>query len=324
MKLACIFALAVITLQAQPAGRSKPGAAPRTADGHPDLQGIWTNATLTPLARPAQQADRATLTAEEALALEKRAAAVATTDARGATAEQDRDLAYNRLFIDRGSELAVVDGQKRSSLIVDPADGRVPALTAAARAKRAARLREMETFSGASVRPLGERCLVGFGSTSGPPMMPVLYNNNYQIVQTADAIMILVEMVHDVRTIRMNGSPHPPATVKLWLGDSIGHWESNTLVVDTTNFTGKTSFQGSGDGLRVVERFRMQDAETFIYRVTVEDPASFAGPMTVEYPFRMTAGPIFEYACHEGNYAMSDILGGARKQEAPGTERKNQ
>ena len=239
-----------------------------------------------------------------------------TTDARGATAEQDRDLAYNRLFIDRGSELAVVDGQKRASLVVDPPDGRVPALTAAARAKRAARLREMESFSGASVRPLGERCLVGFGSTSGPPMMPVLYNNNYQIVQTADAIMILVEMVHDVRTIRMNGGPHPPANVKLWLGESIGRWESDTLVVDTTNFTEKTGYQGSGDGLHVVERFRMQDAETFVYRVTVDDPASFARPMTLEYQFRSTAGPVFEYACHEGNYAMPDILGGARKSES--------
>jgi hypothetical protein len=163
-------------------------------------------------------------------------------------------------------------------------------------------------------RPVSERCLVGFGSTSGPPMMPVLYNNNYQIVQTPGAIMILVEMVHDVRVIRMNGN-HESPQIRRWLGDSIGHWESDTLVVDTTNFTDKTRFYGSSENLHVIERFQRIDQNTILYRVTIDDPTTWTKPWTMEYPFLETREPIYEYACHEGNYAMEDILGGARKIE---------
>lgn len=287
----------------------------RTADGHPDLQGIWTNATITPLERPGVFKGKPTLNDAEAKAYEKQTVENSNADQRGATAESDRDHAYNALFFDRGSELARVDGVKRTSLIIDPPEGTLPPLTTEARQRMAARARAAETFSGAEVRPLGERCLVGFGSTSGPPMLPVLYNNNYQIVQTPDAIMILVEMVHDVRVIRMNGSTHPPPGVRLWLGDSIGSWEGNTLVVDTSNFTDKTRFRGSGTNLHVVERFTPVGSGTMLYRATVEDPSSFARPFTVEYPFVATKGPVYEYACHEGNYAMTDILGGARKDD---------
>lgn len=145
-------------------------------------------------------------------------------------------------------------------------------------------------------------------------MLPVLYNNNYQIVQTPDAVMILVEMVHDVRIIRMNGT-HLPANVRQWLGDSIGHWDGDTLVVDTTNFTDKTRFRGSSENLHVIERFKRIDTGTILYRVTIDDPSTYTKQWTLEYPFRATAGPVFEYACHEGNYAMPDILGGARKAE---------
>jgi hypothetical protein len=171
------------------------------------------------------------------------------------------------------------------------------------------------TFNKVKDRPLSERCLVGFGSTSGPPMLPVLYNNNYQIVQTPDAVMILVEMVHDIRIIRMNGQ-HVPSNVRQWLGDSIGHWEGDTLVVDTTNFNDQTKFEGSSADLHVIERFRRVDANTILYRATIDDPSTFSKIWTVEYPFRAATGPVYEYACHEGNYAMSDILGGARKADA--------
>jgi len=176
-------------------------------------------------------------------------------------------------------------------------------------------MRSFNRYDSVKDRPLSERCIIGFGSTSGPPMMPVLYNNTYQIVQTPDATIIEVEMVHDMRVIRMNGT-HKPASVRQWLGDSIGHWEGDTLVVDTTNFTGETRFRGSSQNLHVVERFQRTDANTILYRATIDDPSTYTKPWTMEFPFRATQGPVYEYACHEGNYAMTDILGGARKQEA--------
>ena len=175
-------------------------------------------------------------------------------------------------------------------------------------------MRSFFNFDSVKTRPLSERCIIGFGSTSGPPMLPVLYNNNYQIVQTPDAVMILVEMVHDARIIRMN-STHAPPGVRQWFGDSIGHWEGDTLVVDTTNFTDKTRFRGSSENLHVVERFSRPDANTILYRVTIDDPTTFSKSWTMQYPFVATKGPVYEYACQEGNYAMTDILGGARKAE---------
>jgi hypothetical protein len=173
-------------------------------------------------------------------------------------------------------------------------------------------MRSFTKYDSVKDRPLSERCLLAFGSSSGPPMLPVLYNNNYEIVQTPDHVMILVEMVHDARIVRINGT-HPPASVRQWLGDSIGHWEGDTLVVDTTNFNDQTRFRGSSENLHVVERFTRVDPGTILYRVTIDDPATFAKAWTAEYPFLATKGPVYEYACHEGNYAMTDILGGARK-----------
>ena len=290
-------------------------APPRTADGHPDLQGTWTNATLTPMERPAEFSGKQFLSDAEARAYEKKDLEVNNIDnpeapllARAGSAETG---GYNNLFIDRGSELARVDGVKRTSLIIDPPDGKVPPLTEQTRQPRS---RGLDRYDRVEDRPLAERCILGFGSTSGPPMLPVLYNNNYQIVQTPDAVMILVEMVHDVRIIRMNGT-HLPANVRQWLGDSIGHWDGDTLVVDTTNFTDKTRFRGSSENLHVIERFKRIDTGTILYRVTIDDPSTYTKQWTLEYPFRATAGPVFEYACHEGNYAMPDILGGARKAE---------
>jgi hypothetical protein len=306
-----------------PVKRVSAKTSPRTPDGHPDLQGIWTNATLTPLERPANLEGKGTLTDAEAKAYEQR-------DLQSNTLDSDVESnfnkatggpgvgAYNNLFVDRGSQLARVDGVKRTSLIVDPSDGKIPSLTAAARDRNAGAPRTFTRYDSVKDRPLSERCIIGFGSTSGPPMLPVLYNNNYEIVQTADAVLILVEMVHDIRVIRINGT-HKPANIRQLLGDSIGHWEGDTLVVDTTNFTDKTRFRASSENLHVIERFRRVDANTILYRATVDDPATFTKQWTLEYPFLATAGPVYEYACHEGNYAMPDILGGARKLE---TEQK--
>jgi hypothetical protein len=313
---ASLLALAVVP-GASLFGQAKT-ALPRTPDGHPDLQGTWTNATITPLERPAALAARPTLTDAEAVGLEKMAAKdLANVDGKSedpllVAAGSNGTGGYNVLFIDRGSEFARVDGVKRTSLIVDPPDGKVPPLTAEARQRGAARFGN--SFDSVKDRPPAERCLVGFGSTSGPPMLPVLYNNNYQIVQTPDRVMILVEMVHDARIVRIAGT-HAAPTVRQWLGDSIGHWEGDTLVVDTTNFTDKNRFHGSGENLHVVERFTRTDAGTILYKATIDDPSTFARPWTVEFPFLAAEGPIYEYACHEGNHALSDILGGARKAE---------
>jgi len=316
--MASLGALAVIVaapLAGQtPVAKSKTWSVPRTPDGQPDLQGIWTNATITPLERPSMFAAKLAVSDEEAAKFEHQNNDTLYVDRRGTTAEADRDHAYNSLFFDRGTELARVDGVKRTSLIIDPPDGRMPPLTPEARQRNAGMMRSFNNYDSVKTRPLSERCIIGFGSTSGPPMMPVLYNNTYQIVQTPDHIMILVEMVHDARVIRLN-SPHAPASVRQWFGDSIGHWEGDTLVVDTTNFSDRTRFRGSSENLHVVERFTRIDVGTILYRVTIEDPTTFARAWTMEFPFLTTKGPVYEYACHEGNYAMTDILGGARKAE---------
>ena len=303
------------------AAKAKTSTVLRTPDGHSDLQGVWTNATITPLQRPSAMAGKPTVTDAEAQVIEKnQAEELQSVDGKSehpllAAAGSNGTGGYNVLFIDRGSELARVDGVKRTSLIIDPPDGKLPALTPEAKRRNMEMIRSFFTFNSVKDRPLSERCLLGFGSTSGPPMLPVLYNNNYQIVQTPDHVMILVEMVHDVRIIRINGT-HAPSNVRQWLGDSIGHWEGDTLVVDTTNFTDQTMFEGSSANLHVIERFRRIDAGTILYRATIDDPSTFAKMWTVEYPFVATRGPVYEYACHEGNYAMPDIMGGARKADA--------
>jgi hypothetical protein len=290
------------------------------------MQGIWTNATITRMERWPEFNGKLQLTDEEAAKFEK-------GDHEAAEERPDRDgvslggqvfsganAGYNVLFIDRGSELARVDGKKRSSLIIDPPDGKVPPLVPREGAPRGGRGAGFANqYDSVKNRPPSERCLVGFGSTSGPPMMPVLYNNNYQIVQTPDAVMILVEMVHDVRVVRINGT-HPSSQVRGWLGDSIGHWENDTLVVDTTNFNNRARFRGSDENLHVTERFQRVDRNTVLYRVTIDDPTVWTKQWTMEYPFVATPGPIYEYACHEGNYAMEDILGGARKMEKQGAK----
>ena len=311
------------TIAAKPTAK-KAWTVPRTSDGRPDLQGVWTNATITRMERLPEFNGKLDLTDEEAAKFEKgdHEAAEERPGKEGVTLGgqvfSGTNAGYNVLFIDRGNELARVDGKKRSSLIIDPPDGKVPPLVprnsdGAPRGRGAGAFGSQ--YDSVKNRPVSERCLVGFGSTAGPPMMPVLYNNNYQIVQTPDAVMILVEMVHDVRVIRMNGT-HESPQIRRWLGDSIGHWEGDTLVVDTTNFTNQIRFRGSSENLHVIERFQRVDQNTILYRVTIDDPTVWTKQWTMEYPFVATPGPIYEYACHEGNYAMEDILGGARKMES--------
>jgi hypothetical protein len=329
---------------AQRNAEGKPYAPPRTPDGHPDLQGTYDLATLTPLERPVGA--KAVLSDEEAAKLEKDVAdrnALRAQPIRGERQAPPKGGdgssgaaggvgGYNNFWLDAGSSYTIVNGERRTSLIVDPPDGRVPQLTPAARQRVAARAARptsdttqsndpgLETSPGAyddpERRPLGERCLLGFGSTSGPPVLPnYFYNNLHQIVQTPDYVMILTEMVHDARIIRLN-SKHLPPTVRKWMGDSVGHWEGDTLVVETTNFTDKTRFRGSTENLRVVERFTRVSDDALLYQFTIDDPATWVRPWTGEYTWPKTDELIYEYACHESNYALENILRGARRREA--------
>ena len=279
---------------------------------HPDLQGNWTNASLTPLERPEAMAGKSVLSEKEAAAWEERTKDQNNRDRRDADPEVDVARAYNELFFDQGSHLSRFAGSIRTSLITDPPDGKIPPYTAdAGKRLDAARMEaRRHPADGPENRSLAERCI--FWATAGPPLLPGPYNNNYQIVQTPDYVMIMSEMIHEVRVIPLDGRKHMPSDVRLWTGDSTGHWDGDTLVVDTTNFTGKTRFRGSDEKLHVVERFRRADANTILYRFTVDDPTTFSKPWTAEVAMTKAEGPIYEYACHEGNYALKDILAGAR------------
>ena len=295
----------------KPAAASKKYVAPRTADGRPDLQGIWSNATITPLERPDDVKGKATLTSDEVAAYESAINKRENRDRRDGGAEADVGRAYNEAWYDRGTKVVET---RRTSLIVDPPDGKIPALSAEAQKRvAAAAARRTVIPDGPEDRTLQERCLNW--ATAGPPMLPSAYNNNYQIVQTRDFIVISNEMVHDVRTIPLDGRPHVPANVRLWLGDSRGHWEGDTLVVDTTNFTDKTAFRGASQNMHLTEKFTRVAADILMYEFTVDDPSAFARPWTAQIPSEKIDGPIFEYACHEGNYGMMGILGGAREAE---------
>jgi len=294
------------------AAPAKSYAVPRTPDGQPDMQGVWSNAVLTPLERPAELKDKEFFTQEEAAAYIKRTIEQGNKDRRDGSGTVDVDRAYNDFWWDRGTNIVKT---LRTSLITDPPDGRLPALTPAAQ-KRAAQVKEarrLHPADGPEDRPLAERCLVL--NSAGPPMSPSAYNNNYQVVQTAKTFVVWNEMIHDARVIPLDGRPHVPSSIRLWMGDSRGRWEGDTLVVDTTNFTGRTPFRGSGENLHLTERFTRMDAETLLYQYTVDDPESFTRPWTAAIPSVHTTGPILEYACNEGNYGMSGLLSAARAEE---------
>jgi hypothetical protein len=296
-------------------GQTKPSSSkstlPRTADGHPVLEGIWTNATLTPLERPAQFAGKAILTEQEVARFEKQELNNVDGDRRDGARDADVNRAYNEFWRDRGR----VVPDHRSSLIVDPPDGRVPALTPEAKKRvdaAAARNRGHE-FDGPENRSLAERCIAV--PNAGPPMLPANYNANYQIVQTPGYVALVSEQIHDARVIPTNGRPHPPATVREFLGDSTGHWEGDTLVVDTANFDARTNFRGAGENLHVIERFTRTAADTVMYEFTIDDPTTFTKSWTARIPLHPVAGPLYEYACHEGNYGLAGSLSGARVEE---------
>src|SRR5215468_246587 len=288
----------------------------RSSSAKPDLQGIWTNATVTPLERPKQFEGKEFLTKDEAAQWEKQAVYDANGDRRDGGAEADVGRAYNEFWRDRGRVVSTM----RSSLIFDPPDGKVPPLLPEAKKRNdeiaAARRKFGGPLDGPEGRSLQERCLLT--PQAGPPMLPANYNSNYQIVQTPNYVAILVEMIHDARIIPLDGSPHVPKNVRSLMGDSRGHWEGKTLVVETTNFTDKTSFRGASENLHVIERFTRTDENTLLYQFTIDDPTTWPKPWSGEIPMKKVTAPLYEYACHEGNYGMAGVLSGARAEEKRG------
>ena len=312
------FTLVASLLTSPVAAQTKPVPA-RTPDGKPNLAGIYSFSTITPLQRPEALAGKATLNEEEATAFEASENTRLNRDlfdpekgqpsAGYAPRAQGGVLSYNEFWYERGSKLT---GDKRTSLIVDPPSGMIP-LTDAARRRVAAMRQLSDSGLGDSYadRPLADRCLQGFNS--GPPMTPGAYNNNVQIVQSPGVVVILNEMVHNARIIPTDGRPH--TKLRQWSGDSRGRWEGDTLVVDTINFRRETSLQGSTAETHVVERFTRVGADILKYEFTVSDSISYTQPWTAMVPLARIPGPIYEYACHEGNYALPNILAGARAQE---------
>ncbi len=315
---------AAVALVAQ--STAKPAQSiPRLADGRPDLNGVWSFATLTPLERPANMAGKATLTEQEAAAIEKRTLEVQDRDrrdgegagGRGSDGHTDLDRAYNQFWWDYGTKVV---GTRRTSLVVDPPDGRIPPLLPDAARRQAERAAvESGSPNGPEDRPLRERCLNIL--TAGPPMLPGPYNNNVQLLQTPELVAIHSEMIHDTRLVPIDGPSHLPSTIRQWLGDARGRWDGDSLVVETTNFTGKTAFRGSSESLRLVERFTRVSADALLYEFTVTDPTAWARPWSVALPMNRTTDKIYEYACHEGNLGLAAILAGARAQER--TERSS-
>src|SRR5579883_255555 len=288
-----------------PAGAQNPAGPTAT---HPDFEGIWTSATATPLERPARLQGKEFFSPQEAAAWERQSAAenAASEQASGSVGT------YNVAFREFGSKVVKT---LRTSIVTDPRDGRIPPLTSAALAEKGRREDLLRHPRSATDLGLQDRCVIF--TTAGPPMIPYSYNSNYQIVQTNGTLMIHVEMIHDTRVIPLDGRRHLPASMRLWMGDSVGHWEGNTLVVDSTNFNDGGGFYGVAGGmfgwdrnLHVIERFSLMDPNTILYLFENEDTTAFTRPWKGELTMTRTSGPIYEYACHEGNYALPDLLKG--------------
>ena len=301
-----------------PAGAPATGyKAPRTPDGRPDLQGFWTNATLTPLQRR-PEVTKEYVTKEE---FEKTVAQRAVTDEEQTTPGTTADVHYDftQYALDKTQSKISANGY-RTSLIIDPPDGKIPPQTAEGQKRNqaiaAARKQQGAATDRVQNQGIGTRCIIMGGA--GPPLMDAGYNANYQIVQSRENVMVLTEMIHDARIIPLDNRPAPPEGYKGWMGASRGHWDGDTLVVETTNFNGRNPFQGSSDKMKVTERFTRISADQIQYRFTVEDPATWDRPWTAEEVLVKTDGPIFEHACHEGNYGVYNTLAGARREEALG------
>jgi hypothetical protein len=309
-------------IPASPQAAAKKWTAPRTPNGQPDLEGVWDAASMTPLERPVELGNKEFYTPEEAAAYERKRAQDLNRDRRDGSAETDLGRAYNEAWFDRGAHLA---SDHRTSRVIDPPNGRFPAMTPAAAKKFAGTHAWLAQHAndGPETRALPDRCLVF--SQSGPPFLPGNYNNYYQIVQSADSIAILSEMAHQARVIPLTGGkaqPRLPQNVRQWEGDSAARWDGDTLVIETSNFrvSDQSRFGVQYDGmsdenLQVTERLTRTGPHTITYRATVVDPTVYTRPWTIEFPLERTDSPVLEYACHEGNYAMSGILGGARAEE---------
>jgi hypothetical protein len=284
---------------------SSKSTVPRAPDGHPDLQGVWSFATLTPFERPSAFAGKQTLTPEEAEEFAKQRIDSSNKDRRDGGGAADVERAYNEFWWDFGTKAST-----QPSLVVDPPDGKIPSLTAEAQQRQSQR---QNLFDNPEDRPISERCILGFNS--GPPMVPSAYNNNVQIVQTGDHVVILNEMIHSARIVPLSGRPHPPRDMRYLTGDSVGRWEGDTLIVDTTNFSKNGGFRGASTNLHLIERISRVDQGTLRYEFTVDDPATWTKRWTVSIPMSSTNELIYEYACHEGNYALEGVLRGARHQE---------
>ena len=303
-RLSILVALVVLAV-ASAAAQSKKSAVPRTADGHPDLQGLWDFAQLTPLERPGEFAGKEQITEEEAEQFAQKRIETTHKDKRDGGAAADVERAYNDFWWDFGTRI-----HKQPSLVVDPPDGRIPAQTKEAQDRIAARRNRYDDIED---RPLAERCILGFNS--GPPMVPSAYNNNVQIVQTRDSVVIVNEMIHSARIVDVSGRPHPSKEVRFLTGDSIGRWEGDTLVVDTTNFAIEGAFRGATTNLHLIERFTREGPDGLRYEFTVDDPQTWTKKWSASIPMVKSDERIFEYACHEGNYALAGVLQGARYQE---------
>ncbi len=319
--VALLFSQAAVAGQAPttkptPAPAKTPAAAkpangvPRALDGHPDLEGVWSWAQIIPLERPGALAGKTDLTEEDVAALEA-AAAESRVDRPPRAGDTGT---YNQFWFDRGTK---VNESKRSSLITDPPDGRIPPMTADMQRKEdeRAKIQEAEPRTYAD-RTLSERCVVR--PWSGPPITPGNYNNNLQIFQTKDYVVLHVEQSHDSRIVPMDGRPHADKSIRQILGDSRGHWEGNTLVVDTTNFgehLGRTAFRGAGPNMHLIERFTRVDADTLNYEFTVDDPSAYTKPWTALLPLAKTDDKIYEYACFEGDHTVENVLRAARLAE---------
>jgi hypothetical protein len=328
--------LAVSNVSAQNQAAAKPApapgkkyVAPRTPDGQPDLQGVWANNNATPLERPVALAGKATLTETEVAALKSRAEELFSGDGdaafgddvfvalvNGAKKFTSADATtgnYNQFWI------ADRDFDNRTSLVTEPADGRIPPLTPEAQKRRATPTadRSLRGFNGPEDRGLSERCI-----TFGVPRVQAAYNSYFQIFQAKDHVAILMETIHDARVIPLDGRPHVGKDIKQWLGDSVGHFEGDTLVVDTTNYSPKSDFRGAHENLHIVERFTRVSPTRIDYEIALDDPTTWTRPWKVMIPLKSTKDEVYEYACHEGNEGMAGILAGARAQEKADAARK--